>query len=91
MRLEAPQGAIRQSLWLKPGELARRSASLARQKVLEAVARTAQLGDRLAAVEVPGNRLPRLVAWAARPDPWAPPYTRSPAWPVKGGRVSVDA
>lgn len=70
-----------QSLFLPSLALARAKSRKARQVALEAIARTSRLGDRLARIEEPANRLGRILAELSSPDPWSVPpmlYRKAP-------------
>ena len=62
--MQAPEvgpSGYRQSLWWRPSELARRLARLDQEAGLQAIGAVSRLGDRLARIEDPTNRLVPVV------------------------------
>ncbi|HEY8497788.1 MAG TPA: hypothetical protein VIK90_00920 [Limnochordales bacterium] len=55
--LEGGPSGYRQSLWWRPSELARRLVRLDQEAGLQAIGAISRLGDRLARIEDPANRL----------------------------------
>lgn len=84
------RGAQAWSAWWSPLELARRWAGYARETGLDAVARKARIGDRLAAIEAPANRLGRVITEELQGRDEAV-RQRLARWLVKGGRLDVVA
>lgn len=78
------------SVWWRPRELAQRWAAFSREQGMQAVGAIARMGDRLAAVEDPSNRLPQVVTQALeqRRQQRAEGLAR---WLVKGAMVDADA
>ena len=78
------------SLWWTPLELSRRWAGYARETALEAIAETSRMGDRLAAIEDPANRLvPVVIEHLQHRQEAAPGRLRR--WLTKGGSVDTLA
>lgn len=62
--VQAPEGGssgYRQSLWWRPSELARRLVRLDQEAGLQAIGAVSRLGDRLARIEDPADRLVPVV------------------------------
>lgn len=78
------------SLWWPPVELARRWAGYSQETAYQAIARRAEMGDRLAQVEKPESQLARVVAELGE-EPEEEVVRRLARWLVKGRWVDVDA
>ena len=79
-----------QSVWWTPLQLGHRWAALSRQAALQAIAAIARTGDRLAAIERPDSRLPRVVAEQVALS-GRQAAERLAGWLLKGSRIDADA
>ncbi|HEY8426703.1 MAG TPA: hypothetical protein VIK73_11910 [Limnochordales bacterium] len=86
----AEPSRYRQSLWWRPLELARRLASLDREAGLQAIGANSRLGDRLAAIEDPSNRLAPVVVEHLRAQDQAAEQ-RVRRWLGLTGRIDARA